>query len=156
MNWQPEAGSPETQVMVASTGYGLATLAAAMEDDLFPAASCRILVLSNNAANPETANPLDSIQGFDQLAKRFDAVFSYNDAVAPQHPSEWMPRAVDIPLWDRHFRRLWDLADDDHLRLVVESIHVRPAAALCAILHDAEIEVYADGLMSYGPTRSAI
>lgn len=156
MTWQHDPGPAETQVMVASTGYGLATLAAAMEDNLFPPAARRILVLSNNAANPETARPLDSIEGFDQLAKRFDVVFSYNDAVAPQHPSEWMPRAVDIPLWDRHFRLLWDLADDDHLRLVVESIQVRPGAALCAILHDAEIDVYADGLMSYGPTRSAI
>lgn len=148
--------APETQVMVASTVYGLATLASAIEDGMFAPAARRILLVSNNAANPETSTGPQEVHGFEQLAKRFDAVFSYNAAVAPQHPAEWMPRPMDIPLWGRYLRRLWDLPDDGHLRLVLESVHVRPAAALCAILHDAEIEVYADGLMSYGPTRSAL
>jgi hypothetical protein len=33
---------------------------------------------------------------------------------------------------------------------------VNPAQGLCQILADAQIDVYADGLMSYGPTRSAL
>lgn len=152
----PEAQVPETQVMVASTVYGLATLASAIEDGMFAPAGRRILLVSNNAANPEASPGPQEVQGFEQLAKRFDAVFSYNAAIAPQHPAEWMPRPMDIPLWDRYLRGLWDLPAAGHLRLVLESVHVRPAAALCAILHDAEIEVYADGLMSFGPTRSAL
>lgn len=39
---------------------------------------------------------------------------------------------------------------------MVESIHVNPAQALCRIFGDARIDVYADGLMSYGPTRTAL
>lgn len=145
----------ETQLFVASTVYGLATVVAALEDGLFPPARERILLLSNNSANPEAANPLSAVEGFELLIKNFDRVFCYNDAVAPQHPSEWMPRAVDLPILDRYFRTCWQIQDDP-LRLVVESIHVRPAAALCQVFHDAIVDVYADGLMSYGPTRSAL
>jgi glycosyltransferase involved in cell wall biosynthesis len=71
----------------------------------------------------------------------------------PQHPSSWHPRIGDLPLWERHFRQLWELGSSD-LHLVVESIHVNPAQALCRIFGDARIDVYAEGLMSYGPTRS--
>jgi hypothetical protein len=39
---------------------------------------------------------------------------------------------------------------------VVESIHVNPAQALCRVFGDARIDVYAEGLMSYGPTRSPL
>jgi hypothetical protein len=39
---------------------------------------------------------------------------------------------------------------------VVESVHVNPAQALCRIFGDARIDIYADGLMSYGPTRTAL
>jgi Alpha-2,8-polysialyltransferase (POLYST) len=53
------------------------------------------------------------------------------------------------------FRQLWDLGADD-LHLLVESVHVNPAQAVCRIFGDARIDVYADGLMSYGPTRSAL
>jgi Alpha-2,8-polysialyltransferase (POLYST) len=38
----------------------------------------------------------------------------------------------------------------------VESIQVNPAQALCRIFGDARIDVYADGLMSYGPTRTTL
>jgi Alpha-2,8-polysialyltransferase (POLYST) len=44
----------------------------------------------------------------------------------------------------------------DDLHLVVESINVNPAQAVCRIFGDARIDIYADGLMSYGPTRCAL
>jgi hypothetical protein len=45
---------------------------------------------------------------------------------------------------------------DDDLELVVESIQVAPALSLVQLFPSAPIEVYADGLMSYGPTRDKL
>ena len=87
--------------------------------------------------------------------RRFDAVHDYNACIEPQHPSIWRPRLGDLPLWERHFRLLWNLGIDD-LHLIVESIQVNPAQALCRIFGDARIDLYGDGLMSYGPTRTVL
>src|ERR671914_311323 len=114
-----------TQVFLASTAFGLATLSAAVEDAMFAEASRRVLVLSNNAAIPETAYGVADVAGMGPLIEAFDAVYSYNDAVAPQHPSTWQPRLADLPIWERSLRLLWALEGDLHL--VVESIQVNPA-----------------------------
>lgn len=140
-----------TQVFVASTGFGLATLTAALDDGLYPDAGRRVLVTSNNAKVPETAPEISDLAGMGALLERFDAVHSYNEMVAPQHPSRWRPRAEDLPIWQRHLQASWGL--DGDLLLVVESIQVPPALVLCSALPDARIEVYGDGLMGYGPTR---
>jgi hypothetical protein len=58
-------------------------------------------------------------------------------------------------MWERYIRLLWDLGDDD-IELAVESIQVNPALALTQIFTGAPVDVYADGLMSYGPTRNKI
>jgi hypothetical protein len=95
------------------------------------------------------------IAGVRDLMSRFDAVYDYNASIEPNHPSIWRPRPEDLPLWERSFRQLWKLGADD-LHLVVESIQVNPAQALCRIFGDARIDVYADGLVSYGPTRTTL
>ncbi|WP_344019294.1 polysialyltransferase family glycosyltransferase, partial [Microlunatus capsulatus] len=143
-----------TQVFVASTAFGLATLTAALEDGLFDAADRRVLVLSTNAAVPEAAVAVTEVAGVDRLAARFDAVHDYNQLIAPQHPSLWRPRAADLPLLERMVRRSWDLEGDVHL--VVECVWTAPSLTLCRIFADARVDVYADGLMSYGPTRDTI
>ncbi len=43
-----------TQIFLASTLYGTATLAAALDADCFRPADRRILLVCNNAATPET------------------------------------------------------------------------------------------------------
>ncbi|AZM48251.1 hypothetical protein DMB38_22895 [Streptomyces sp. WAC 06738] len=144
-----------TQVFVASTLYGTATLAAALDAGLFPAADRRVLLITNNAANPETTPAVDAMAGFAQLRSRFDDVRDWNHAIRPLHPAAWEPRAEDVPLWERHLRLLWGLGDD-RLTLVVESIQVNPARALVQLFPDAALHVYADGLMSYGPTRNKL
>ena len=58
-------------------------------------------------------------------------------------------------MWERYLRMLWDLGDD-RVELTVESIQVNPSLALAQIFTGAPIDVYADGLMSYGPTRSKL
>lgn len=144
-----------TQIVLASTVFGLATVSAAYDSGAFNHCERRILVIVCNTAMPEAAAPMHEIAGAPDLMRRFDAVNDYNACIEPQHPSIWRPRLGDLPIWERHFRRIWDLGTDD-LHLVVESIHVNPSQALCRIFGDARIDVYADGLMSYGPTRTAL
>lgn len=148
---------PRTQIFEASTLYGLATIVAAIEQGLFDAESTgrRILVTSNNAAIPEATPDLADSPGFDELAATFDQVRSFNDAIRPLHPSLWRPTLEEAPMWERYFRQLWDLGGEP-AHLVMESIQVSPAQALALAFPQASIDIYADGLMSYGPTRTKI
>lgn len=141
-----------TQVFLASTLYGTATLAAALDAGCLPPAGRRILLTSNHSPAPEITPGLDSMPGFAALRTRFDEVLDWNAVVAPQHPSVWAPRPEDVPLWERQLRRSWGLGED-RVELVVESLQVPPAQSLCRLFPGAAIDVYADGLMSYGPTR---
>ncbi|MFG3203448.1 alpha-2,8-polysialyltransferase family protein [Streptomyces sp. NPDC048192] len=144
-----------TQIFQASTLYGTATLAAALDSGCFRPADRRILLVCNNAATPETTPALDEAPGFERLRDRFDEVISYNETIFPFHPGGWTPRVDDLPLWERFLRHEWRLADDD-VELAVESIQVNPALGLAQIFTGAPVTVYADGLMSYGPTRNKI
>ncbi|WP_053657349.1 polysialyltransferase family glycosyltransferase [Streptomyces sp. MMG1121] len=144
-----------TQIFQASTLYGTATLAAALDSGCFRPADRRILLVCNNAATPETTPGLDEAPGFEKLRDRFDDVISYNETIFPFHPGGWAPRVDDMPLWERFLRHEWRLGEDD-VELVVESIQVNPSLALGQIFTGAPVTVYADGLMSYGPTRNKI
>ncbi|MEU3412300.1 alpha-2,8-polysialyltransferase family protein [Streptomyces sp. NPDC006658] len=144
-----------TQIFQASTLYGTATLAAALDSGCFGPADRRILLVCNNAATPETTPALDAMPGFERLRDRFDDVISYNETIFPFHPGGWSPRVDDMPLWERFLRHEWRLGDDD-VQLAVESIQVNPSLALAQIFTGAPVTVYADGLMSYGPTRNKI
>ncbi|MFJ6695914.1 alpha-2,8-polysialyltransferase family protein [Streptomyces sp. NPDC091272] len=146
---------PSTQIFLASTLYGTATLAAAIDSGLFPPATRRILLTSNNAATPETSRALAEAPGFETLRARFDEVRHWNESISPLHPTGWTPRADDVPLWERQLRRDWDLGDS-RISLALESIQVAPAQAVAQCFPDAPIDVYADGLMSYGPTRNKL
>ncbi|WP_217161834.1 alpha-2,8-polysialyltransferase family protein [Streptomyces sp. AC512_CC834] len=144
-----------TQIFLASTLYGTATLAAALDTGCFDAADRRILLVSNNAPTPETTPSVDAMPGFERLRGRFDDVVSWNEAIFPFHPGGWSPRLEDVPLWERHLRLAWGLGDDD-VALAVESVQVQPALGVAQIFTDAPLTVYADGLMSYGPTRTKL
>jgi hypothetical protein len=144
-----------TQIFMASTLYGTATLAAALDSDCFGPADRRILLVSNNAATPETTPAVDEMPGFEQLRGRFDDVVSWNETISPFHPGGWAPRLDDVPMWERHLRLAWNLGDDD-IELAVESIQVNPALGVAQIFTGTPVTVYADGLMSYGPTRNKI
>ncbi|HHV22745.1 MAG TPA: hypothetical protein GXZ30_14630 [Propionibacterium sp.] len=144
-----------THLFEVSTLFGLATLKAALDAGLFPDAGKRVLVVSNNAAVPEAVADLAESPAFTPLAEPFDQVVSFNAAIAPLHPSAWLPSEAEMPLWERYFRLQWDLCDEP-VHLVVESIQVSPAQSLAWSFPQASIDVYADGLMSYGPTRNKI
>ena len=146
---------PVTQIFCASTLYGAATLAAVIDAGLLGPAERRLLVVCNNATSPELAPSIAEMPGFEQLRDRFDDLVSWNETIAPFHPSNWAPRPDDVPIWERHLRLAWELGDA-RVELIVESIQVTPALAITEIFTGAPIRVYADGLMSYGPTRSRI
>ncbi|GGL76113.1 hypothetical protein GCM10010129_19700 [Streptomyces fumigatiscleroticus] len=144
-----------TQIFCASTLYGVATLAAAIDSGLFTVGDRRVLLVFNNSASPETTPALDTMPGFEPLRGHFDEVLSWNEAIRPFHPGAWTPRPDDIPLFERYLRLLWGLGED-RVELVLESIQVAPALTVAELFTGAPIDVYADGLMSYGPTRNKL
>ncbi|MFB7089563.1 polysialyltransferase family glycosyltransferase [Streptomyces sp. NPDC056296] len=144
-----------TRIFCASSLRGAATLAAALDAGLFTPTNRRLLLVANSAVNPETTPAVDTMPGFSRIGERFDEVLSWNETIAPFHPGGWSPRADDVPLWERYVRRLWGLADDE-VRLVVESVQANPSLALCQLFTGAPVDVYADGLMSYGPTPDKV
>ncbi|MFI8229596.1 alpha-2,8-polysialyltransferase family protein [Streptomyces sp. NPDC085900] len=144
-----------TRIYCVSTLYGAATLAAAIDSDCFEDEDRSLLLVFNNSATPETTPPVDEMPGFEPLRAHFDEVLSWNEAISPFHPGAWVPRADDVPLFERYLRLLWGLGED-RVELVVESIQVAPALTVAQLFTDAPVHVYADGLMSYGPTRNKI
>ncbi|WP_030763273.1 MULTISPECIES: polysialyltransferase family glycosyltransferase [unclassified Streptomyces] len=141
-----------TQIFLASTLYGAATLAAGIDAGSFPPAGRRILLTSNHAVTAEVTPGVTDMPGFAALRSRFDEVLDWNRVIEPQHPSTWAPRTEDVPIWERQLRSSWGLGED-RIELIVESLQVPPAQTLCRLFPGAAVDVYADGLMSYGPTR---
>ncbi|MEU6167537.1 polysialyltransferase family glycosyltransferase [Streptomyces tanashiensis] len=143
------------QIFQVSTLYGAATLAAALDAGQFgPRDSARrLLLLSHNAEIPETALRLETMAGYERIAARFDGTLDWNETIHPYHPAAWAPRPEEAPLWQRVLRTAWDLGTGP-VELIVESIQVNPAKALAGTFPESTVHVYADGLMSYGPTRS--
>ncbi|MFF0574517.1 polysialyltransferase family glycosyltransferase [Streptosporangium saharense] len=145
-----------TQLFYASTLFGAMTLGAAIDEGLFgPNPGRRILLVSNNAAIPEITPSLDQAPGFAALRPRFDEVWSWNDIVAPLHPSDWKARVIEVPMLGRLLRSHLSLEEGPQ-ELVLESIAVPPARTIAGLVKDCPITVYSDGLMSYGPTRDPL
>ncbi len=145
-----------TQLFYASTLFGAMTLAAAIDDGRFgPREGRRILLVSNNAAIPEITPSLDETPGFAALRPRFDEVHSWNEIVAPLHPSDWKARVIEVPMLSRLVGSHLSLGDGP-AELVLESVAVPPARTLGGLVKDCPISVYSDGLMSYGPTRDPL
>ncbi|WP_166849833.1 polysialyltransferase family glycosyltransferase [Isoptericola sp. BMS4] len=145
-----------TQLVVASTLFGAMTAAAAADSGrLGRPDGERVLLVVNNAPAPELTPALDEIPGAGPVQDRFDRVVHLTDLVAPVHPSDWRPGTRELPALERLLRHYWGLGDGP-VELVCESIWVNPAQALARVFHDAPVTVYADGLMSYGPTRNPL
>ncbi|WP_329232090.1 alpha-2,8-polysialyltransferase family protein [Streptomyces sp. NBC_01460] len=144
-----------TQIFVASGLRGTALLAAALDSGCFGESRRRVLLLCDTTAVPEAQTPVGTAPGFDRLRARFDEVRSWNDTVFPLHPAAWSPRPDDVPLWERHLRRAWDLGDEE-VELALESPHTAPSQSLAQIFTGGPVTVYADGLTGYGPTPGKV
>ncbi|MDF3144400.1 MULTISPECIES: alpha-2,8-polysialyltransferase family protein [unclassified Streptomyces] len=145
------------QLFFSATQYAAATVTAAIRAGQFgPREGVRrILVVSNTAAIPEVGTPLDRMAGFEKLRPEFDEVRSWNEFISPHHPAGWSPRGQDTLLWEKAVRLAWNLGDEP-VEIACESIQANPSRAVADIFADSPIHVYADGLMSYGPTRNRI
>ncbi|GAA3685666.1 alpha-2,8-polysialyltransferase family protein [Arthrobacter ginkgonis] len=143
------------QLVAASTMFQVVSLAAMVDAGVLPDADERVLVLANGAQQPELSPRIQDIAGFAALATRFDRVVDLAELMWPRRPAQFSPRRDELPLWERLLRSHWGLGTGP-VQLVVESIQVNPAIALCRIFHDAPILVHSDGLMSYGPTRNKL
>jgi hypothetical protein len=146
-----------TQIFLASTQYGIATVVAALRAGLFGprGARRRLLLLSDNTAVPELRPPVERMAGVAALRDAFDAVRFWNEIIEPHHPAVWEPRPQDAIVWRNALHHTWELGDGP-VDLVCESPHANPARALAAIFVEGPVHVYADGLMSYGPTREPV
>ncbi|MFJ4847405.1 MULTISPECIES: polysialyltransferase family glycosyltransferase [unclassified Streptomyces] len=144
-----------TQIFFAATQYAAATITAAVKAGLFGSREGRrrVLVISNTSAIPELTTPVDRMAGFEKLRPEYDAVYSWNEMIAPHHPAGWSPLPEEIPVWERALRLAWELGDGP-VEIACESIQANPSRAVADIFADSPIHVYADGLMSYGPTRN--
>ena len=144
------------QLFEVSTAYQVMVLAAAIDSGAFAPAPRRILLVTVNTPVPEVGRPADAVPGIAPLLSRFDAVVSLNDLVAPLHPTDFRPRKPEQPLFERLFRTALGIAEHAPIELVVESVQAPPARTLINVFAGAAVTVYAEGLMSYGPTRTPL
>ncbi|WP_031083668.1 polysialyltransferase family glycosyltransferase, partial [Streptomyces sp. NRRL WC-3549] len=151
------SGRRSTQLFFACSQYAAATVTAAIRAGQFGPRDehRRLLVVSDTSYAPEVGTPLDRMDGFECLRPEFDTVLSWNEFIHPFHPAGWFPREQDTLLWERYLRLAWDLGDGP-VEIACESIQANPSNALAKIFSESPVHVYADGLMSYGPTRSKI
>ena len=160
------------QLFLASTFFQVVSLAAAIDSGatdtthyppsvLDPAGlperevTERVLLLSEHAQVLELSRPLADNPALAPALARFDRIVSLNDTLHPHHPTSWKPSDQDLVLLETALRERWGLGDAT-VELVLESPQVNPAIALARVFRSSFIRVHADGLMSYGPTRSMI
>lgn len=144
-----------TQIVMASTLFAAAGAAAAVDEGTFGHPDRRLLLAVNSAPVPELNPALEEVPGAAVVLERFDGVVHLNDVVAPAHPQTWSPRPSEEPMFERLLRSHWGIGDDD-VELVLESIAVPPARWLAKVFVGARIRVHADGLMTFGPTRTEV
>jgi len=144
------------QLFEASTSYQVMVLAAALDAGCFAPADERVLLTTVNTPVPEVARRPDEAPGIAPLLARFDRVVSLNDLIAPVHPAAFKPRASEQPLLERLLKTALGLPADAVVELALESVQAAPARTLLNVFGSSAATVYAEGLMSYGPTREPL
>ena len=148
--------SGRTQLFEASSTYQVMLLAAALDSGAFGPADRRILLTSANSAVPEVAPRIVDDPAIAPVLGRFDAVASWNDLIAPLHPKGFRPRAGESPLLLRGFLAALGIPESHVVELALESVHAPPARSILTVFAESAATVYAEGLMSYGPTRDEL
>ncbi|MFF7292976.1 polysialyltransferase family glycosyltransferase [Microbacterium sp. NPDC008134] len=141
-----------TQIFALHSAYGLATAAAAIDENVVEENSDRVLVPFVSARVPEIVTGIGTDPALAALRARFDRIEDLDALLGPLHPSGWEPDAADLPLLERLLTRAWNL-DADDLELFVQSPQVAPARTLMSLFPRARITIVGDGLMTYSPMR---
>jgi hypothetical protein len=142
-------------VFEVATGFGLCGVVAIVDRFAVGTRDDRVLLVANTVPAPEAVLPLHESPEYAALLERFGRIVYLNDLIAPEHPFGWAPVA------DTHHARLataqlldaCGIAADAPHTLWVESIQGTASQSLARLFDTARIAVYADGLMTYGPTR---
>lgn len=145
-------------VFEVSTRFGLCGVVAILDRFDVGRVEDRVLLVVNTVPVPEAALPLHESPDAAPLLAWFGRIVDLNALIAPEHPHGWSPEPGS------HHARLATAqlldscgidADAPHT-LWIESIQSASSHSLARLFERAEINVYSDGLMSYGPTRIAI
>jgi hypothetical protein len=142
--------SVPADVFLASTQFGVVSLVSFL-------AQCggkdenrkRILLYSLNGSTPELEFDVTRSRKWKLvLEKHFDICVVLNEVIFPTHPASL--KKNQIAGLGNYLKSFLGCRVD---RIFCESIQVSPARAFVQAFPGAEIWVYSEGLMSYGPTR---
>ncbi|GAA4754500.1 alpha-2,8-polysialyltransferase family protein [Amnibacterium soli] len=145
-------------VFEVSTGFGLCGVAAIVEHLDLGAVEDRVLLVANTVLAFEAAPPVHELPEYAPLLALFGRVVHLNDLIAPEHPHGWspVPGSHHARLATAQLHAACGIDPDEEHVLWVESIQGAASASLTRLFERARIAVYADGLMTYGPTRIGV
>lgn len=146
---------PVQHVFEVATGFGLCGVAAIIDRFGVGRPEDRVLLVANTVTATEATPPVHEAPEYVGLLSRFGRIVYLNDLIAPEHPFGWSPAA------DGHHARLataqllaaCGIEDGAPHTLWIESIQGTASQSLVRLFDSARIHIYADGLMTYGPTR---
>lgn len=112
----------------------------------------KTLLLSDNTKRPEAWSALrEGVRQNPGWVKDFVKVIDYNELIYPAHPARIQYDDKDP---ERHAFLKKLIGEEHFARVLVESIQVSPGLFLAQLYGEAAIDVFADGLMVYSPTRT--
>jgi len=133
-------------IFLATREHGLA-MCVAIADRLQVPVADRILVAADTSHSYEVqpSFPPEQRRGY---LDEFAEVIDWNELIWPARAQGWtcLPGTAEARL----FAAAVVPSGREVARLVLESIQVPPAAALAALFPSAELQLYSDGLMTYG------
>ncbi len=133
-------------IFLATREHGLAMCLAIADRLQIPVAD-RILVAADTSHSYEVQPSFPPEQRLGYLDE-FAEVVDWNELIWPARAQGWtcLPGTAEAKL----FAEAVVPSGREVARLVLESIQVPPAAALAALFPSAELQLYSDGLMTYG------
>jgi len=145
-------------VFEVSTGFGLCGVAAILQRFDAGTVEDRVLLVANTVQAFEAAPPVHELPEYAPLLAEFGRIVYLNDLVAPEHPHGWSPRpgSHHARLASAQLHAACGIDPAEEHTLWVESIQGTASASLTRVFEQARIVVYADGLMTYGPTRIGV
>lgn len=140
-----------TLLAEATTISDLVTINAILDSGLIEYSEASLVIADVTTRFEAWSAIMSSIGEYEYLTSRFARISYLNELIFPQHP-------VDLRSEDESpasIKRLKDLMGVEYAEnLLLVSIQTPPASFLAEIYNEADVNVYADGLMVYSPTRT--